>query len=84
MAWVKTFSEGEAKGELAEIYKKIINHKVGAGHVPNVIKAMGLKPEALSSVWHMITNITFGTSTLGRVREEMIALAVSAKNNCHY
>ncbi|TMA50949.1 MAG: hypothetical protein E6J80_14090, partial [Deltaproteobacteria bacterium] len=41
-------------------------------------------PEALNSVWRMALGITFGASTLGRAREEMIATAVSALNHCHY
>jgi hypothetical protein len=84
MAWVKTFSEQEAVGRVAEIYQEIMPHKVGGGGVPNVIKSMGLRPEAMLGVWRLATNMTFGASTLGRAREEMIATAVSALNRCHY
>jgi uncharacterized peroxidase-related enzyme len=45
---------------------------------------MGLRPDALRSVWNLNRDITFGASTLGRTREEMIATAVSAINRCHY
>ena len=84
MAWVKTFAENEATGRLAEVYKEVMDHPLGAGRVPNVINSMGLRPEALLSVWRMNMGITFGASTLGRKREEMIATAVSALNHCHY
>ncbi len=84
MAWVETFGEKEATGRLAEIYAEVMKHPVGGGRVANVIKSMGLRPEALLGVWRLNMGITFGASTLGRAREEMIALAVSALNHCHY
>ena len=84
MAWVKTFDEKEAAGRLAEVYAEVMKHPLGGGRVPNVINSMALRPEALLSVWRMNLGITFGASTLGRAREEMIALAVSALNHCHY
>jgi hypothetical protein len=86
MTWVKTFSEEEATGRLAEVYDEILKHPLaaGSGQVPNVMKCMGLRPEAIASVWRMNMGITFGASTLGRVKEEMIATAVSALNHCHY
>ena len=82
MAWVKTFSEKEATGRLAEVYQEILDHPMSSGLVPNIMKCMGLRPEALTHVWRMNMNITFGASTLGRVREEMIATAVSSINHC--
>ena len=84
MAWVKTFAENEATGRLTEVYADIKQHSTGAKSIPNIMKCMGLRPEALFGVWRMSTAITFGASTLGRVREEMIATAVSALNHCHY
>ena len=84
MTWVKTFAENEATGRLAEVYAEVIKHPIGAGRVPNIMKCMGLRPEALFNVWRLAMGITFGASTLGRVREEMIATAVSALNHCHY
>ena len=84
MAWIKTFAEGEATGRLAEVYAELMKGPLGGAGVPNVMKCMGLRPEALLSVWRMDMSITFGSSTLGRAREEMIATAVSASNRCHY
>jgi alkylhydroperoxidase family enzyme len=84
MAWVKTFSEKEAAGGLADVYGELMKSPLGGGRVPNIMKCMGLRPEALSAVWRLNMSITFGASTLGRRREEMIATAVSALNHCHY
>jgi len=84
MTWVKTFAENEATGRLAEVYAELMKHPLAGGRVPNIMKCMGLRPEALLGVWRMNMSITFGASTLGRAREEMIATAVSALNHCHY
>lgn len=84
MTWVKTFAENEATGRLAEVYGEIKRHWMGVRSIPNIMKCMGLRPEALRSVWGLAAGITFGASTLGRAREEMIATAVSALNHCHY
>ena len=84
MTWVKTFDEKEATGQLAEAYAEVMQHPLAGGRIPNVIKCMSLRPEALLGVWRMNMGITFGASTLGRAREEMIATAVSALNHCHY
>jgi hypothetical protein len=84
MAWVKTFDESEATGRLTEVYDEIKKTRLGGGRVHNVMKCMSLRPEALLGVWRLNLGITFGASTLGRRREEMIATAVSALNHCHY
>jgi hypothetical protein len=84
MAWVETFTEKEATGRLGEIYAELKKTPLAGGRVPNIMKCMGLRPEALMAVWRLNMGITFGASTLGRRREEMIATAVSALNHCHY
>jgi hypothetical protein len=84
MAWVRTFEEQEASGRLAEVYAEIKETSLAGGRVANVMKCVGLRPNALLGVWRVNTSITFGASTLGRRREEMIATAVSALNYCHY
>lgn len=84
MTWVKTVDEKAATGRVAEVYAEVMKHPLASGRVPNVIKCMSLRPEALLGVWRMNMGITFGASTLGRAREEMIATAVSALNHCHY
>jgi alkylhydroperoxidase family enzyme len=81
MAWIATVSEHEAHGRLKEIYDSF------AGKfpvVPNIMKAFSLKPEVLGSAAGLVTNVTFGASSLSRAQEEMIATAVSSLNRCHY
>ena len=84
MAWVRTFDESEATGPLAEVYAELKKVPLMGGRVPNLMKCMSLRPQALMGVWGLNMAVTFGASTLGRRREEMIATAVSALNHCHY
>jgi len=84
MAWVRTFDETEEIDRLAEVYAELKRAPLTGGRVPNIMKCMSLRPEALMGVWRLNMAITFGASTLGRRREEMIATAVSALNHCHY
>ena len=84
MAWVTTFDESEATGRLAEVYAELKKAPLAGGRVPNIMKCMSLRPQALMGVWGLNMAVTFGASTLGRRREEMIATAVSALNHCHY
>jgi hypothetical protein len=77
-------SEKEATGRLADIYGELMKSPLAGGRVFNIMKCIGLRPEALNAVWRLNMSITFGASTLGRRREEIIATAVSALNHCHY
>lgn len=84
MAWIKTVTDSEAQGEVKELYDHLKKVPAFGGRVPNVISSMSLRPKAMQAVYHMGSAISFGGSTLGRVREEMIATVVSAINQCHY
>jgi len=87
MTWVKTIDETEATGRLGEVYAKLLGSTLGGRRIskmPSIMKCMDLRPDALLSVWQLNSAVTFGASTLGRTREEMIATAVSAVNHCHY
>jgi hypothetical protein len=87
MTWVPEVNEQKATGRLAEVYAELLSRPLGGrrlASVPNIMKCMSLRPEGLFSVWKLNAAITFGASTLGRPREEMIATAVSALNRCHY
>lgn len=83
MAWIRTISEQEAEGPLKDLYTKL-RQNPHFGLVPNVIKAFSLRPEIAATVTRLATAATFGGSHLSRVREEMIASAVSSVNRCHY
>ena len=87
MTWVKTIDQARATGRLSEVYAKLLDTTLGDRRInklPPVMQCMSVRPDALLSVWNLNSAITFGASTLGRTREEMIATAVSAVNRCHY
>jgi hypothetical protein len=81
MAWIKTTSEPNANGKLKEAYDTI-RQRMPA--VPNIMQSLSLKPEVLRAVASVFTTGTFGSSSLSRVQEEMIATVVSSLNQCHY
>jgi alkylhydroperoxidase family enzyme len=81
MAWIRTIPEEEASGRLAEIYSEI---RRAFPVVPNVMKALSLRPELLEHLRQLGMSATFGGSRLTRVQEEMLATVVSAINRCHY
>jgi len=81
MAWIKTTSEENATDKLKDAYDTI-RQRMPA--VPNIMQSLSLKPNVLSAVASVFTTGTFGSSSLSRVQEEMIATVVSSLNQCHY
>ncbi|MCP4868248.1 MAG: hypothetical protein GY898_05970 [Proteobacteria bacterium] len=54
------------------------------GNLPEVVSCMLVAPKALQAVMQANMAVSFGGSTLGRRREELIATSVSALNDCFY
>lgn len=81
MAWIKTVEPEEATGELADIYNKL-----GASGRPigNVVRAYSIKPALLKAARDFSHAVTFGGSSLGRRKEELIATVVAGKLRCTY
>lgn len=52
--------------------------------VPGVVAIMKPDPRTLRAVLQMNMAVTFGGSSLGQRREELIAASVSALNDCFY
>ena len=81
MAWIKVISEREAEGALKKLYDQ---HMTPEGVVDNVLKIHSLNPRSLQGHYDFYRTLMFGKSDLSRVQREMIAVAVSAANRCHY
>lgn len=81
MAWIQTISEVEAQGALKVVYDGLIRER---GFVPNLHKALSLKPTILRPLTMLIGSIMFAPGSLSRAQREMIAVVVSKLNNCHY
>ncbi len=80
MAWVKMVSEEEATGLTKEIYGR---SRQGA-HQAEIVKVFSLRPELMDSRVRFQEKITFGGSGLGRYREELIAVSISALCQCRF
>ncbi|MCK4572345.1 peroxidase-related enzyme [candidate division WOR-3 bacterium] len=81
MAWINTIDEKEAKGELKDIYEGI---KEKRGKISNIMKVHSLNPKAMKSHLDLYIDLMFGGSNLSREERELIAVVVSAANNCEY
>jgi alkylhydroperoxidase family enzyme len=81
MAWIRTIAESEAVGRLKELYERL---KEPWGGVDNILKIHSLNPGSLERHHSYYAWIMRGRSPLSRVQREMIAVAVSAANRCHY
>ena len=81
MAFIRTIDENEAEGELARLYKRFANPD---GSVDNILKLHALNPGSLDAHGALYLQAMHGASPLSRVEREMIAIAVSRVNECHY
>ncbi len=80
MPWI-TLPDDEATPQLARLTRV---YRQEGRETPAVIGVMKPNPRALRAVLQMNSAVTFGGSTLGRRREELISTAVSAINDCFY
>jgi hypothetical protein len=81
MSFIDTVAADEATGLLKQVYDY---WRSRAGHVPNTIKAVSLRPETLRVSDAFRRSVIFGASHLGRRREELIAVLISDLLQCHY
>jgi len=79
MAWIRMIDEAEAEGRLAEEYER-----VGGAPVDNILKIHSLNPKSLRNHYDLYAHLMRGPSPLSRAQREMIAVVVSATNQCHY
>ncbi len=54
------------------------------GFVPNVLRAYAFDPAKLKTFIDMVDDLMLGDSGISKLEREMIAVAVSAVNHCHY
>lgn len=81
MAWIRTIDESEAEGELAAMYRRLVEPW---GGVDNILKIHSLNPPSLTAHFELYRTLMRGKSGLSRAEREMIAVVVSAANRCHY
>ena len=80
MAWIDVIDEAQAGGRLREEYERV----AGPEGVDNILKIHSLNPKSLGDHYDLYAHLMRGASPLTRAQREMIAVAVSAANECHY
>jgi alkylhydroperoxidase family enzyme len=81
MAWIETIDYEASDGVLRREYDSAIRR---AGRVYNIVKIMGLRPSQLKASIDLYIALMHGPSALSRAQREMLAVVVSAANQCHY
>ena len=81
MAWIKIIDEENAEDSLKEQYAQLVEPW---GGVDNILKIHSLNPESLAAHVKLYKTLMYGKSPLRRTEREMIAVVVSAINQCHY
>ena len=81
MAWIEWLEAEEADGELRDIYRSVGGR---SGFVANILKIHSLNPAALRGHYEFYRTLMYGKSGLSRAQREMLAVAVSRANDCHY
>jgi uncharacterized peroxidase-related enzyme len=81
MAYIDVIPKESAEGELKEIYEEVVRKR---GGLSNVIMIQSLNPESVQRHIDLYMTVMFGQSPLKRYQREMIAVIVSAANNCEY
>ena len=81
-AWIPTIDEAEADEELARAYEQCADPTTG--HAAHIMKIHSLSPRSMTAHRTLYRTLMFGPSPLKRYQREMIGVAVSALNECHY
>ena len=82
MASVKMIEDGAATAEVQSVYEDIKKTREIA-YVPNIWKTLATHPPTLKRIWLGIKTV-MAPGRLDPLTKEMIAIAVSATNNCDY
>lgn len=82
MALVRLVEESEATGLVNDVYQDIMATRKLA-RVPNYWKALANQPAVLAVSWEKLKTV-MAEGALDRRTKEIIAVAVSATNNCDY
>jgi uncharacterized peroxidase-related enzyme len=81
MAYIRYIDEDEASLKLNELYDRF---RDPAGHVDNILRIHGANPPSLLAHVQLYQTLMRGASPLSKAQREMIAVVVSAINECHY
>lgn len=83
MSAVEMISEADATGKTWSIYEEI-KTTPGVDFVPNMYRAMAVKPDLLEANWNKVKTVMQSPGKLDTLTKEVIAVAVSAVMGCRY
>jgi uncharacterized peroxidase-related enzyme len=81
MSWLRVIDETQADETLKRSYDEV---RAARGVVANILKIHSVHPEVMTAHVRLYRELMFGRSELTRAEREMIAVAVSVVNHCHY
>lgn len=81
MPYIETINHEQSEGRLKEIYDGLVKSR---GKLAEVHMIQSLNPESIVHHMDLYMGIMFGRSPLKRKQREMIAVVVSAANQCEY
>ncbi len=81
MPYIRVISEDEAEGDLFKVYDEIQRSR---GRVANVLRIQSLRPKGLRTHLDLYMDTVFGKGPLSRRQRELLAVVVSAENECTY
>ena len=80
-AWIRVVGKSEAQGELARLYARMAP---GDRPLDNILAVHSLHPRSLADHHGLYRTLMYGPGPLSRRERELIAVAVSSANECHY
>jgi uncharacterized peroxidase-related enzyme len=81
MPFINIIEPENATGNLKEIYQELTKSR---GKLAKVHKIQSLNPESITAHMDLYMTLMFGKSPIKRAQREMMAVVVSAANNCEY
>ena len=81
IAWIETIQTEEAAGYVRSLYEGFQKQR---GWIPNIVKSTTIRPDVTRGWVPFFNTLMYGPSGLTRSQKEMIAVVVSAGNQCHY
>ena len=81
MAFIPYVPYPQASGLLADLYER---YRDRDGTLDNILRIHSLNPRSMQDHMEMYAHLMRGPSPLSRVQREMIAVVVSAANDCFY
>jgi alkylhydroperoxidase family enzyme len=81
MAYIPYVPFDEASGLLRKLYGAYLDAE---GRMDNILRIHSLNPRSMRDHVELYAHLMRGPSPLSRVQREMLAVAVSAENDCFY